>query len=760
MSPQYTAQKSRSQGREGWSVIFRHPVRLDPSTGRPGRRVRRGLGTSVDAEADLLVGQLNEILGTKSLWDPHSRQQAAGLFDSRVVDVFYEHLETGRTDFRRIRDELLALPGASDGYKHVLLVGTTGAGKTTVVRQLLGTDPETERFPSTSTAKTTVADTEIVLTEAGPYRAAITFAGRDEVIDHLTENVSAAALALFQGKSEEDALRRLVDHVNQRFRFSYVLGRPEVPAGDDHLDEDDEDDEDDIDDGGAAEDVLGLADLEVIDPAATVAMLVQTVPRLRSMVEKCAAHAREELRATDEDARVVEEIVEETLDTDLRALEEFHAVVDGLLHEIELRFSLLAEGELRRTRQGWPLSWTLETEDRAAFLKTVMRFSSNYAPLFGRLLTPLVNGIRVAGPFVPTWAEASDRLVLVDVEGLGHTPKSVASVSTDLAKRIDEVDAILVVDNATAPMQAAPVSALKAVAVSGNSGKLHFLFTHFDHMRADNLPRFSDRKRHVLASVENVLNAMGKELGPIGERAVRTRLEHHCYFVGGMHRPLDGWGKEGRRTAGQMRALSADLSADEAAPDTGPARPAFDRMNLSIAVSEAAGNFHTRWRGLLGLTHNPDAPKQHWTRVKALARRLGEGWGDEYDSLRPVADLRTELQVQIFLLLQRPVRWEGGEPTEEERQAVIDEISSAVTGKLYALTEQRLKSDVQNAWLDAYCQRGAKSTFARARIIDSDVFGRGVPVPTAAASPDRNGFLKAVADIVTEVAEENKFVLD
>ncbi|NED06058.1 hypothetical protein G3I55_30925, partial [Streptomyces sp. SID6648] len=80
---------------------------------------------------------------------------------------------------------------------------------------------------------------------------------------------------------------------------------------------------------------------------------------------------------------------------------------------------------------------------------------------------------------------------------------------------------------------------------------------------------------------------------------------------------------------------------------TGPAKPVFDRMNLSLAVTEAARNFHRRWRGLLGLEYNAAAPKEHWTRVKALTRRLGEGWRDEYDSLRPVADLRTELQVQI-----------------------------------------------------------------------------------------------------------------
>jgi hypothetical protein len=40
------------------------------------------------------------------------------------------------------------LPGADSGYRRVLLLGTTGAGKTTVIRQFLGTDPLKDRFPS------------------------------------------------------------------------------------------------------------------------------------------------------------------------------------------------------------------------------------------------------------------------------------------------------------------------------------------------------------------------------------------------------------------------------------------------------------------------------------------------------------------------------------------------------------------------------------------------------------------------------------
>jgi hypothetical protein len=38
--------------------------------GKPGRRVRRGLGTADDAEAARLVDELNEILRTPSMWEP------------------------------------------------------------------------------------------------------------------------------------------------------------------------------------------------------------------------------------------------------------------------------------------------------------------------------------------------------------------------------------------------------------------------------------------------------------------------------------------------------------------------------------------------------------------------------------------------------------------------------------------------------------------------------------------------------------------
>jgi hypothetical protein len=743
-------------------VIFRHPARLDGATGKTGRRIRRGLGTADEAEASRLVDELNEILASPELWAPASRELAAARYDARIVEMFYEGAEASRLDFQAIRDETLPLPTAAEHYHRVLLLGTTGAGKTTVVRQILGTDPVTERFPSTSTAKTTVADTELIVTDTAHHAAVVTFVPREEVIDYLTENVVAAALAAFNGRSDGEVVRRLLDHVDQRFRLSYVLGRGR-PTGHDDDAEDDvvgDDIDDLLTDAGALDAELVAVGADDLDLGATQTIIADAVSALRLVVDGQAAALRDALGPDDDDERVAQELIEEELESELRESEEFHEIVDALADEIEKRFGTLKIGELRRNRQGWPISWTWESEDRTGFIKTISRFSSNYAPLFGHLLTPLVNGIRVAGPFTPKWSTDSRKLVLIDGEGLGHTPTSASTLSTPVAKRLEDVEAILLVDNATQPMQAAPTAAMKAIAVSGNATKLNFVFTHFDQVAGDNLPTFSAREEHVLASVENVLNAIGEDLGPAAERVLRERLDEARFFVGGIHEELDAKTKSATRTIGQLESLLEALVTDPQRVDTGPSRPTYDRMNVSLAVAEAATAFHDKWLGLLGLESNPSAPKEHWARVKALSRRLAEGWADEYDTLKPVADLRYELQRQVFLMLQRPLRWEGGEPVDDVKQAIIDEISVAITRGLFGLTRQRIADDTRLAWQEAYAQRGTGSTFVRARIIAREVYDRGAPIPGVVASPDQNSFLRAVANLISEVAEQSDMTLE
>ena len=88
----YKANKSRSQGREFYSIIFRHPVRKD-SIGKSGLRIRRGLNTSDSKKADELVNQMNELLKENLFWNIDAKHIAEKLYDPIIISAFYDILE-------------------------------------------------------------------------------------------------------------------------------------------------------------------------------------------------------------------------------------------------------------------------------------------------------------------------------------------------------------------------------------------------------------------------------------------------------------------------------------------------------------------------------------------------------------------------------------------------------------------------------------------------------------------------------------------
>jgi ABC-type cobalamin transport system, ATPase component len=59
---------------------------------------------------------------------------------SESLNVFDGELSL-QQDFIAQRENILPFPTPADGYTRVQLLGTTGAGKTTLVRRLIGTDP-------------------------------------------------------------------------------------------------------------------------------------------------------------------------------------------------------------------------------------------------------------------------------------------------------------------------------------------------------------------------------------------------------------------------------------------------------------------------------------------------------------------------------------------------------------------------------------------------------------------------------------------
>lgn len=734
---------SLSKGRSGWCVILRHPVCRTPD-GKDKLRIRRGLGTRDDAEAQAIVDQLNDILDKPDLWNPAARERAELKYAPQAIGAFYDCLMPEITNGWAARESLIPLPDASKGYARMLLVGTTGAGKTTVVRQVLGTNPETERFPSTSAAKTTICDIEIVF-DPGLFRVVVAFMPKDHVRQYIADCVTSAVSRHIQAAGRAEVTRRFLEHTDQQFRLSYVLGVPKLPSA-----EAPEELFDDDDDAPTAED----QDAALISPeerqaiSARVEEYVDAICRLAESIAGSVESALGE-RVNKNDSREMDAF-EELVEEHLGQHDAFHALVDEVLDDVESRFDHLAVGEVERGRDGWPRLWHWTSDDRAAFIREINRFSSNYAPNFGRLLTPLVDGIRVAGPFRPYWqAEVIPKLVLLDGRGIGHTADSSSSVSTTITRRYELADAILLVDNAAQPMQAGPCAVLRSLAASGHESKLILCFTHFDEVKGDNLLNQAAKKAHVLSSVDNAVHAVGKALGRDAEHSLTRLLPDRAIFLSNIQKRL---GEGARFTIGELSRLLALVEASTVLPEPVDYKPVYDVANLVLAIQRAAVEFHDMWRGVLGMGTRSGVAPEHWTRVKALTRHVGLLRRDEYDTLRPVADLIRLLQTYISQYLSTPLEWFPGLPPEdqtEQRIQAIDAIKKNVFTRLHSLSTRRLLEERWSGWVDAFEHRGTGSTRVRAREIVT-LYESAAPVPTEMPGPDANEFLFEIRELTAE----------
>src|SRR5262249_45441071 len=156
-----------------------------------------------------------------------------------------------------------------------------------------------ERFPSTSTARTTVAEMEFVLNDE-PFRAVVTFLPRDQAVDYVEESTSAAVLAAYYKATDPEILRRLLHHVSQRFRLNYILGDGGAAPTDADMDDED--------------DLTSPAALHMIDLHDTNLLLKGAIERVRALAAKHCDAVRSELYASETDERIIEEIFEDNLD--------------------------------------------------------------------------------------------------------------------------------------------------------------------------------------------------------------------------------------------------------------------------------------------------------------------------------------------------------------------------------------------------------------------------------------------------------------
>ena len=745
----YTASLSMTPGRPGFSVSFRHPCRLD-SKGKPGLKMRRGLGTDDKAKAESLVAQMNQLLQDEVWWTTAKHLDALQTFDTRIVNAFYDGIQAGVTDSSETRNGVIPMPGKQEGYAKALFVGTTGAGKTSLLRHLIGSDPELDRFPSTSTAKTTVSDIEVIPAE-GAFRAAVTFFSETVIQANVEDCILNACTAVWDGLPDEKVADRFLHHPDQRFRLSYLLGswRKNLP---------DETATDEWDFGQPDQTTTAAVSSDEavsgVDAEALHARLVGYVSRITKLAATKAQGISSELlpdphSASAEDREAAIEIFQSELFVD----EAFHEIVQDVMEDALQRFDSLQSGELtyRSVSSKWPLMWTYSTDARPEFLKQVRWFSSNFAPSFGKLLTPLVDGIRVMGPLFPTFTDHRAKVVLLDGQGLGHTPDSSTSVTTHITRRFSEVDAILLVDNAEQPIQAAAQSVLRAVASSGNYNKLLIAFTHFDQVKGLNLPTFADKRAHVLASVHNYLSKLKEVLNAPIVAAMERSIDDHSFMLGALDGPST---KLPPGVRNQLHKLITFIEESVELLPLPDAKPRYDASGLGFAVQRAANSFQKAWAARLGLSIGATLPAEHWTRIKALNRKISNETGVEYDSLRPVADLVGRIIEEVANFLDNPIGWSRPPVDADEAQQAIAPIRQVVFSHLHQLALERLIDQHLMEWRRGLEHKG-KGSAARRALDIRGIYELAAPIPGTVNSTPALEFMRNVRELVQMAVESS-----
>jgi hypothetical protein len=721
----YSANKKNGQG-DAFVVEFRHPAIMD-KTGKQGKKIRRGLGSD-EGEADKIIKDINGLLSDEKYWCLSATSEATKIFHKKAVEIFYGQMEeTIIKDSWLTREEYIKLPSKEQGYCRMLFQGPTGSGKTTVIRQLIGTKPDEISFPAISSSRTTICDTEFIFCAETNSEAIVTFVTQTQAMKLIEECITEAFKRAIFNDTNKNIAKALLTHPEQRFRLSYFLGQYKNIKRE--LSE-------------------GTIENQYPDGALLFNELEDIIEKIKLLSDEAKRVFPPEDNSIDE---VVELLYEDYLKDDS---EDFAEIVELIINTIKLRFSVVKKGDYKLDTRGWPIYWKMATQDKEELIEQMRWFAGNDGRRFGQLLAPIVNGIRIKADFKPNWMgeDESHKLVILDGEGIGHDSGITTSLPINITKRFQDVDVIAVVDNAVQPMLNIPKMIISDVASRGYHNKLAILYTRFEEVQGASLIDEEDRKDHVFAIQNGAIDSLAAQgMNSKVVRQIREHLNTKSYFLPNANDLKSNNEYLVEQIQDFIKYCNEKIQEEENSFD---AVPEYDFGRLFLVVKDSSEAFTRKWHGILGIASS-EYTKRHWSQIKALSNRLAN-WANalNYSDLQPVSDASGYLVKLMSNFLNTPIEWNGKKvPNQKQQQDVINKISNAVSNKINDLFVESMKIENNNLWSEAYNYRGRGSSSLRSEKIRS-IFDRCLPSPKVNYDEFSDKLVKELKDIVKNAIDQ------
>lgn len=360
--------------------------------------------------------------------------------------------------YQSIQDELNQHSPIPVDFPKLYLLGDTGAGKTTIIRKMLGT--EESKYPTTRQKRTTVAPTEYVISNEEGYDITVILRSLDEIKGYVDEILKTTIVKFYENKLETKIGKNLRQTADQQFRLYYILS----------------------------------------DESSTLlqAEIISFIPLLNSAVEEIKSIFPNE---KEENYLWVDLAISESLEN------QYDNIRNNVLLEIQRKTRELCDGQELGAKS---VLYKYSTKSRSDFIskcKSILSSEQNS-------ISPIVEYARVRGRLKADWLDDDMEAVLIDGEGIGHDTKETSLLDVRHYDHMYDANAILLIEESKKPFIGGGKNALKSIFSRGYGDKMFLLFTKLDEVEiydSDEPASEEERKEDVKDGLDNVIASLHAE---------------------------------------------------------------------------------------------------------------------------------------------------------------------------------------------------------------------------------------------------------
>jgi len=443
-------------------------------------------------------------------------------------------------DIQEKLDELSPIPVNMPKF---YLLGDTGAGKTTIVRKILGTDRY--KFPSVQQKRTTVAVTEYVLSRDIPFKASYIFKTETQINELIKEILEVAIEKAYSTdcKGELDAeeiIENLKETPDERFRLRYILTTEE---------------------------------LEEVAKTISDSLL----PKLHSSIDALKI----EFDSNEEDIGVIVELALEDIKND------FSEIQRHIIGLIAKKVSEMCNDHKLFSDTDYYQHSEQKLDEFIAQAKKLLSSAKNS-------ISPVIEYARLEGNLLAEWLPNNTELVLIDGEGIGHDTREASRLSARHLDYFHFSDSIGLVEESKKPFASGGKSAIEGIIRNGYLDKFKLIFSKLDEVEVGD-EEGTDRNEQIRAvkkGFRNVKNALKDD-------GIESNIgNEHLYYLSNMK------DKEAHPDSIlEIGRLIADIKSkfDEDVPQF--IEPIYDYEMLSSYLVKSSDNFITKWNSMLNSKH-------------------------------------------------------------------------------------------------------------------------------------------------------------